>query len=425
MCIRDRFKNTHSTDLWNELTEASDYELNKILPTWIKQEGYPIVSVEIQDSSLKLSQRKFLIDGSTDDTLWHVPINIKYLDTKRESKLLLESVSENFESKGSVPYINNGGWAFFHTAYSSELLQEISSHFKELDINEKYRLLEDSWMSLRIDQISFDDFMELLALYKHEKDKNIWALVSGIFSTMYKIFPDKNLGLFIGKFCEPSLEVLGKEYNENSSQEESQLRSIVCGLYAKYSSDKEFNNYFVDLFESNKYEEYDDGNYYNLVLSIAGMDQSVSVTKYLDKFIEAETPQIEGRYRSMLWGLSDPKTPKTVLNAILEGTIRGADAPYIISGLISHTENGEAAWMIVKENWDDLLKVMPEWTSSRILDGLPSIYNELLGNDIEKFVELNPLPSAEKVTKQKIERLKANIKFKNLIINSLKMTRFE
>ena len=45
--------------------------------------------------------------------------------------------------------------------------------------------------------------------------------------------------------------------------------------------------------------------------------------------------------------------------------------------------------------------------------------------DIEKFVESNPLPSAEKITKQKIERLNANIKFKNLIINSLKKTRFE
>jgi hypothetical protein len=196
-------------------------------------------------------------------------------------------------------------------------------------------------------------------------------------------------------------------------------------LYAKYSNDKEFNNYFVDLFETNKYEEYNDGNYYNLVLSIAGMDPSVSVTKYLDKFIQAETPQIEGRYRSMLWGLSDPKTPEVVLNAILEGTIRGADAPYIVSGLISHTENGEAAWVAVKDNWDNLLKVMPEWTSSRILDGLPSIYNEVLGKDIEKFVESNPLPSAEKITKQKIERLNANIKFKNLIINSLKKTKFE
>ena len=420
-----QYKNTHSTDLWNELTETSEYEINKILPTWIKQEGYPIVSVEIQDSSLKLSQRKFLIDGSTDDSLWHIPINIKYLDTKSENKLLLASVSENFESKGSVPYINNGGWAFFHTAYSSELLQEISTHFEELDINERYRLLEDSWMSLRISQISLDDFMDLLELYKYEKDKNIWALVSGIFSTMYKIFPDQNLGTFIGRFCKPSLEILGKEYNENSSQEESQLRSIVCGLYAKYSNDKEFNNYFVNLFETNKYAEYNDGNYYNLVLSIAGMDPSVSVTKFLDKFIQAETPQIEGRYRAMLWGLSDPKTPEIVLNAILEGTIRGADAPYIVSGLISHTENGETAWMAVKDSWDKLLKVMPEWTSSRILDGLPSIYNEVLGNDIEKFVKSNPLPSAEKITKQKIERLNANINFKNSIINSLKKTKFE
>ena len=420
-----QYKNTHSTDLWNELTETSEYEINKILPTWIKQEGYPIVSVEIQDSSLKLSQRKFLIDGSTDDSLWHIPINIKYLDTKSENKLLLASVSENFESKGSVPYINNGGWAFFHTAYSSELLQEISIHFEELDINERYRLLEDSWMSLRISLISLDDFMDLLELYKYEKDKNIWALVSGIFSTMYKIFPDQNLGTFIGRFCKPSLEILGKEYNENSSQEESQLRSIVCGLYAKYSNDKEFNNYFVNLFETNKYAEYNDGNYYNLVLSIAGMDPSVSVTKFLDKFIQAETPQIEGRYRAMLWGLSDPKTPEIVLNAILEGTIRGADAPYIVSGLISHTENGETAWMAVKDSWDKLLKVMPEWTSSRILDGLPSIYNEVLGNDIEKFVRSNPLPSAEKITKQKIERLNANIKFKNSIINSLKKTKFE
>ena len=68
---------------------------------------------------------------------------------------------------------------------------------------------------------------------------------------------------------------------------------------------------------------------------------------------------------------------------------------------------------------------MPEWTSSRILDGLPSIYNEVLGNDIEKFVKSNPLPSAEKITKQKIERLNANIKFKNSIINSLKKTKFE
>ena len=58
---------------------------------------------------------------------------------------------------------------------------------------------------------------------------------------------------------------------------------------------------------------------------------------------------------------------------------------------------------------------MPEWTSSRILDYLPSIYDKKLSDDIEKFLLHNPLPSAEKITKQKLERLQANINFANII----------
>ena len=58
---------------------------------------------------------------------------------------------------------------------------------------------------------------------------------------------------------------------------------------------------------------------------------------------------------------------------------------------------------------------MPEWTSSRILDYLPSIYDKKLGDEIEKFLLHNPLPAAEKITKQKLERLQANINFANII----------
>ena len=83
-------------------------------------------------------------------------------------------------------------------------------------------------------------------------------------------------------------------------------------------------------------------------------------------------------------------------------------------------KNGKDAWEIIKSNWEDLLKVMPEWTSSRILDGLPSVYDENIGKDIQDFIKSNPLPSAEKLMKQKFERLNANIKFKNSINSSFK-----
>ena len=264
----------------------------------------------------------------------------------------------------------------------------------------------------------------LIDLYKNESDKNIWSLVSGIFATLHKIDSSNELENYIAQFCKPLLDKLGSEYIEGIDQEMSQLKSLICFLYAKYSKDDKFVSHFTNQFNSEKYKDYSDGNYYNLVLSISGLDKSISINNYLNNFINSDSPQIEARFRSSLPGVNDPETPKVVIEAILNETIRGADAPYLLAGLISHHENGKNAWEIIKSNWENLLKVMPEWTSSRILDGLPSIYDENLGNDIQDFIKLNPLPSAEKIMKQKFERLNANIKFKNSINSVLKKAKF-
>ena len=411
--------------MWTELSGETEYDLEDILPTWIKQEGYPIISIEHnENTNFTFSQSKFLIDGETDDSLWKVPINIRFLDNGKSQKVLLENKSDSFELIGNVPFINNGGWSFFHSTYEAEHLNEIIRYFDDLDINEKYRLLEDSWMSLRTEKLTLESFLKLIDLYKNESDKNIWSLVSGIFATLHKIDSSNELENYIAQFCKPLLDKLGSEYKEGIDQEMSQLKSLICFLYAKYSKDDKFISHFTDQFNSEKYKDYSDGNYYNLVLSISGLDKSISINNYLNNFINSDSPQIEARFRSSLPGVNDPETPKVVIEAILNETIRGADAPYLLAGLISHPENGKDAWEIIKSNWEDLLKVMPEWTSSRILDGLPSIYDENIGKDIQEFIKLNPLPSAEKLMKQKFERLNANIKFKNSINSVLKKAKF-
>ena len=422
---KHKYKNTHSSDLWTELSGETEYDLEDILPTWIKQEGYPIISIEHKENTnFIFSQSKFLIDGETDDSLWKVPINIRFLDNSKSQKVLLENKTDSFELIGNVPFINNGGWSFFHSAYDAKHLNEIIRYFDDLDINEKYRLLEDSWMSLRTEKLTLESFLKLIDLYKNETDKNIWSLVSGIFATLHKIDSSNELENYIAQFCRPLLDKLGSEYKEGIDQEMSQLKSLICFLYAKYSKDDKFISHFTDQFNSEAYKDYSDGNYYNLVLSISGLDKSISINNYLNNFINSDSPQIEARFRSSLPGVYDPETPKVVIEAILNETIRGADAPYLLAGLISHHENGKNAWEIIKSNWEDLLKVMPEWTSSRILDGLPSVYDENIGKDIQDFIKLNPLPSAEKLMKQKFERLSANIKFKNSINSALKKAKF-
>jgi puromycin-sensitive aminopeptidase len=418
------YKNTHSSDLWNELTNSSSYNLSEILPTWIKQEGYPIVKIEKVKDSFKISQKKYLIDGDTDDSLWSVPLNIRCLDNGTIIKEVIVSKSQIIEIDGKVPFINNGGWSFFHSAYSEELFEMIIADFEKLDINEKYRILEDSWMALRTGELSLKLFLRLLNLYATEEEINTWSLISSIFSTFAKINNSEEFKNYVRDFSYPLIEKHGFDYSSDFNQEESQLKSLLCGTYAKITEDSNFINNFSDQFNSNAYENYVDGNYFNLVLYVAGMNEEISTDRYIEKLKNSTSPQIEARYRGVIGTLSDPNAPKKVIGAILNQSIRGADAPYIIATLLSNTKNASSAFLEIKNNWNSLLEVMPGWTSSRILDSLSSIYDESLSEEIKIFIKENPLPSAEKITKQKIERMDANIKFKNLIKEDLINTKF-
>ena len=168
-----KFQNTHSSDLWDCLTEESNIPLNKMLPTWIKQPGFPIIEVQKVGEKFELTQSKFLIDGSTDNSLWEIPVNVRFLDNGKINTVVQNSKNLELEALGEVPFINNGGWAFYHVVYSQEIFSKIKDNFKELNSLEKYRLLEDTWKSVTIGKFSINDFIEFLPLYKSETDPNI------------------------------------------------------------------------------------------------------------------------------------------------------------------------------------------------------------------------------------------------------------
>ena len=54
----------------------------------------------------------------------------------------------DLKNLGKVPHVNSGGWGFFHTFYDDEVFENILANFDKLNDLEKYRLLEDKWLSL-------------------------------------------------------------------------------------------------------------------------------------------------------------------------------------------------------------------------------------------------------------------------------------
>ena len=417
-----KYDNTNSSDLWDSLSKASGQPLNEMLPYWIKKEGYPSVSISINDSSLLLEQKRFLLkDIKIENSNKPIPISIKFLDTDEKFNLILDQTNEtiDIEEKGKVPLVNSGGWGFYHVFYDEKVFNEILNNFEKLDQLEKYRLLEDRWMQFKkhSHELSAEEvinFLKFLLFYKDEKDEDIWNYIGSIIATLSYIANQNNTETFkefVDKLTLPLSSELGIEVNSDDDPEIKELRGVINKMRAKYLEDTEFINHFSEIFKNENFESISEGSLFNTVLYIAALDERNKVEKFLDKFMKAPSPQLQGRYRSVLGIIKDKNAPQEIVQYMIDGKIRGADCPYILASMIMNNYIGKESWLVIKENFDELLKVMPAWTASRMLDSLSSIYDEELGNNIKDYIVKNPLPSSEKIAAQKLERLEANIEF--------------
>ena len=413
-----KFKNTNSSDLWDALSEASNQPLNKILPYWIRKKGYPFLQVDCSNNYLTIKQKPFLLRNiNTDErSIKPVPVQIKFLDTGNEEKFLLDETEKviDLENLGKVPHVNSGGWGFFHTFYDDEVFENILKNFNKLNDLEKYRLLEDKWMQFKKAPTNIKDFYRFLMFFKNEKDEDIWIYMSSIIATLANLFESGNSDSFrdfVRELTDELHNELGFEVKKDEELEIKEVRDTINKLRAKNLDDDDFIKKFSDIFKENKMESISEGTFFSSILFISALDETNKIETFLEKFENAESPQMQGRYRGVLGQVRDKNASKKIVEFMLDGRIRGADCPYILASMITNKYIGKKSWGLIKENFNELLNVMPDWTASRILDALPAIYDEEFANDIKSFIKKNPLPSSEKLAAQKLERLEANIEF--------------
>ena len=413
-----KFENTNSSDLWDALSEASNQPLNKILPFWIREKGYPFLQVDCSNNFLTIKQKPFLLKNVETDknNIKPVPVQIKFLDTGNEEKFLLDEAERVIDLKnlGKVPHVNSGGWGFFHTFYDDEVFENILANFDKLNDLEKYRLLEDKWMQFKKAPTDIKDFYKFLMFFKKEKDEDIWIYMSSIIATLANLFESNNsdsFKAFVRDLTDELHNELGFEVKKDEELEIKEVRDTINKLRAKNLDDDAFIKKFSDIFKENKMESISEGTFFSSILFISALDETNKIEIFLEKFENAESPQMQGRYRAVLGQVRDQNASKKIVEFMLDGRIRGADCPYILASMITNKYIGKKSWKVIKENFNDLLSVMPDWTASRILDALPAIYDEGFAGDIKNFIEKNPLPSSEKLAAQKLERLEANIEF--------------
>lgn len=269
---RHQYKNTVTEDLWAALEEASSKPVGAVMSSWIKQMGFPVVSVSsVQKGNkrvLKLTQEKFTADGTATDGsyFWMIPITISTAKSPLEIKLttVLDKKSMEIElddvSESDWVKINPGTVGYFRTRYSPEMLDQLIPAIRNQTLPplDRLGLLDDLFALVQAGRASTSEFLKLIESYRTERNYTVWSSLTQSLFKLQILLSHTDLTDRFNRFSihlyKPVADALTWDAQPGESHLNTLLRSLVLNRLVSCScSDvlKESRNRF-DLHVSGK-----------------------------------------------------------------------------------------------------------------------------------------------------------------------------
>ncbi|KAI4472314.1 hypothetical protein M0802_016949 [Mischocyttarus mexicanus] len=173
------FSNVESKDLFELFNEENKYFVNLIdvLNRWTRLTGFPVVSVQHKDKLIKLSQQRFVVEKTQEDSeSWDIPL--KYTTSRREDvELVLEKpvnwIKLNHNSVGY--YIVNytkDNWIMFNNL--------LLTNIQVLDPINRADLLHDAFILGDNTDLSYRIVLNMTTYLRNENTVQPW-IVAGLF----------------------------------------------------------------------------------------------------------------------------------------------------------------------------------------------------------------------------------------------------
>eukprot|EP00927_Polykrikos_kofoidii_P066732 TRINITY_DN62294_c0_g1_i1.p1 TRINITY_DN62294_c0_g1~~TRINITY_DN62294_c0_g1_i1.p1 ORF type:complete len:934 (+),score=173.95 TRINITY_DN62294_c0_g1_i1:69-2804(+) len=269
-----KFGNCVTRDLWDVLAEISGKPVEKMMASWTRQEGFPVLEVRASSMDTShgdwlISQRRFVLNGSVladgepnskmaQAASWIVPLRaLRALPTSTVDVEASEAVKEKMPSDPSSPVfldgaevrfprreawvkLNAGQHAPYRVLYSPEVLKELakvaaSGNDGPLSPLDRIGLVADGFALFRAGRLSTAPMMDLLqGLLLAERDSLVKAAHLEVAGRLLRIFGKRVAALprFFARLLVAEKDRLGwgLESGPNESQADTALRPVLLSL---------------------------------------------------------------------------------------------------------------------------------------------------------------------------------------------------
>ncbi len=428
-----QYGNARTEDLWASLDEVSGKPITTIMNTWVKQAGYPVLTVEESEGegglSLSLSQGRFLYDAllnpdEVDESRWQVPVSIRQAGADSKATALMEggSLNASLDSAAEVGWVkvNAGQTGFYRVNYDEEqwgrLGEAVAS--TSLPATDRLGLQNDAYALMRAGALSPATFLALAENYRGETHVSVWSDLAsnlGSFDNMiggqeyFSTFPPFAQGIFRN-----AAQKIGWDAGADEGHLDALLRTTLLGNLGMYGDEgtiQEARTRFDRFLERPDSLSPDLRGTVFALTAQAGDEDTFDTLLQLEDAADLQEEKM--RFLRALTRFERKDLLQRMLELTLSPRVRSQDTVSLVIGVAVNRHGGDLAWEFIKENWDEFNRRYG--AGGFAIMHLVSIIGRFTtlehAADVESFFAEHPAPGAQRTIQQSLERIRINARW--------------
>ena len=418
-----QYANATADDFWDAQAKTSKRPVDRIMPTFVKQAGVPIINVKSQctggSTTVTLDQRRYYYDRekfeAPNDELWQVPLCMRSSVGNGAAKCeLLTKKQETFTLPGCSSWVlaNAGATGYYRVGYQPDAVRTLAKDAEsKLSPAERIALQADVWASVRVGREPVGDYLAFAQGLGSDRNRAVLEDVLGRLNFIGEYLVRDNdrysYQNWLRQYLTPILKDVGWEPKLGESDEQRMLRARVFNALGYDARDPEVLAWARRI--ADKALDNPGSVDRELARSAFRLAALTGDQTFYDKLLtglkSAKSP--EEYYMSLftLPQFGDPKLLQRTLDYAISPDVRSQDALGLISSVMSNPAGEKLAWDFVLAHWDAVQKAGGVFASAEVVRATDSFCDAHMRDQVVDFFAAHKIEAAERTYRQSIERI--------------------
>jgi aminopeptidase N len=418
-----QYANATADDFWGAQAKTSKKPIDKIMPTFVKQPGVPILDVKAQcvagTTKVTLDQQRYFTDRSKfespGDQLWQIPVCLKGSAGASAQKCeLITKKEETVSLPGCSAWVlaNANATGYYRAGYQPEMVKALASDAEgKLTPAERISLQADIWASVRVGREPVGDYLAFAQGLQADRNRAVLETTLGRLNYIGQYLVNdadrESFRAWLRQLLTPAFAEVGWEPKTGESDEQKTLRGRLFGSLGYDARDpqvlaqaRKIADKFID--DPTSVDRELAGGAFGLA---ALNGDPAFYDKIMGALKNAKTPEEYYGYLFTLAQFSDPKLLQRTLDFAISPDVRSQDALQLIGGVIQNPVGEKLAWDFVQTHWDAVAKAGGPFASAQVVGATAVFCDAGMRDQVTDFFAVHKVAAAERTFRQSIERI--------------------